>query len=29
MVVVRHGATPLARQEAPRAWLGELIERFR
>ena len=29
MVVVRHGATPLARQQAPRVWLGELIERFR
>ena len=29
MVVVRHGATPLARREAPRAWLGELIGRFR
>jgi len=26
---VRHGATPLARQEAPRAWLGDLIGRFR
>jgi CubicO group peptidase (beta-lactamase class C family) len=29
MVVVRHGATPLARREAPRAWLGDLIGRFR
>ncbi len=29
MVVVRHGATPLARQQAPRAWLGDLIGRFR
>jgi CubicO group peptidase (beta-lactamase class C family) len=29
MVVVRHGATPLARKEAPKAWLGELIGRFR
>jgi CubicO group peptidase (beta-lactamase class C family) len=29
MVVVRHGATPLARQEAPRTWLGDLIGRFR
>jgi CubicO group peptidase (beta-lactamase class C family) len=29
MVVVRHGATPLPRREAPRAWLGDLIGRFR
>ena len=29
MVVVRHGATPLARRQAPRTWLGELIGRFR
>jgi CubicO group peptidase (beta-lactamase class C family) len=29
MVVVRHGATPLDRRHAPRAWLGELIARFR
>jgi len=29
MVVVRHGATPLDRKLAPKAWLGELIELFR
>ena len=29
MVVVRNGATPLDRKPASKAWLGELIERFR
>jgi CubicO group peptidase (beta-lactamase class C family) len=29
MVVVRHGATPLDRKLAPKAWLGALIARFR
>ncbi len=29
MVVVRHGSTPLERKEAPRAWLGALIQAFR
>jgi len=29
MVVVRHGATPLDRKLAPKAWLGELIGLFR
>ena len=29
MVVVRHGQTPLARREAPAAWLAELIGIFR
>jgi CubicO group peptidase (beta-lactamase class C family) len=29
MVVVRHGATPLERALAPKAWLGELIGMFR
>ena len=29
LIMVRHGATPLARRQAPRAWLGELIGRFR
>jgi CubicO group peptidase (beta-lactamase class C family) len=29
MVVVRNGATPLDRQPAAKAWVGELIGRFR
>jgi CubicO group peptidase (beta-lactamase class C family) len=29
MVAVRNGATPLDRKPASKAWLGELIERFR
>lgn len=29
MVLVRHGATPLDRKDALKAWIGEVIERFR
>jgi CubicO group peptidase (beta-lactamase class C family) len=29
MVVVRHGATPLDRSEAPKAWIAQLVESFR
>jgi hypothetical protein len=26
---VRHGATPLDRQDAPKAWIAQLVDAFR